>query len=280
MSPATAKCAQRSWAQRGRFRPRWWCNRWLSPNGWSKSRLSRRSNLALATRVDWPDFDQRVAVDHVIEIVQVDRRIAMRRNALYYRAERRPRRGRRHEQLPVLVAEELVAAAGRRTACRFGPRAFGGEALEAGVGHEIRRLVDADHRRRDKQRRFKGRRVAAVGERMQIFDIHEDIGADLELGEDPRFGIEIEGARAAAGDDRRRQIVRRQFPQKAAYAIRQPQAALAPLSADRNVLQVAGIGLDAGKAKTRRGMHRTGQRRRCLDSTTGAALPGIDVDQH
>ena len=134
----------------------------------------------------------------------------------------------------MLVAEEFVAAARRaRPMRRPGCGPVGGEAFEPRVGRDVARRVDAHHRGRDEERGLERRRVAAVRERLAILHIHEDVGADLQLGEDTPLGIEIERAGAAAGDDRHRDPRRAQPRQHRRQARDLRQRAGAALGAHR-----------------------------------------------
>src|SRR5262249_19206940 len=74
----------------------------------------RYQALPLPPRIDRPDIDQCVAADEVVEVVQVDRRVAMRRHQLDAFAQRGEGMGpRREEQASVLVAGVRVGCPGR-----------------------------------------------------------------------------------------------------------------------------------------------------------------------
>src|SRR5436190_967700 len=134
-----------------------------------------KGGLPLATCLDRPDVDQRVTADNVIGVVEVHRRVAMRRCAFDAAAEPGPFRALRQDELAVLVTEELVAAAPRRALGHLRDGAVGGERLEAGVGGDVAARVRAHHRGRDEQRGLERRRVGAVAQRPLVIDVHEDV---------------------------------------------------------------------------------------------------------
>src|SRR5262249_19698280 len=103
---------------------------------------------AFPTRIHGPDIDQGIAAHDVIGVVQINGRIAVRRDACDARTDRRLRRTDRQDQLAMLVAEELIAAVGRRARRDLRHRAVGGEALEPRIGRDIARRVRAHDRGR------------------------------------------------------------------------------------------------------------------------------------
>ena len=118
-------------------------------------------------------------------------------------------------------------------------------------------------------------------QRAQIVDIHEDVGADLQLGEDMRRRIEVEGAGAGAADDRDGDAGVAQPRDHAAQPIELRQGAAAALVATGNVLEIAGVGLNAAKhdaVRRHRGACQGDERR--LVGAAGATVTGGEIDEH
>ena len=77
-----------------------------------------------AARVDRPDVDQRVAVDHVVHVVQIHGRVAVRRDAFERSADRQMAWRFGELDAAVLVAEEVVFGASGGAAGDYRPRAI------------------------------------------------------------------------------------------------------------------------------------------------------------
>src|SRR5215831_19711727 len=102
----------------------------------------RYQALTLPARIDRPDIDERVAADEVVEVVQVDRRVAVRGHQLNAFAEGWDRVGpRREEQAPVLVAGIGVGCPGWAPRHDLRRRPFGREAFEPGIGGDRKSVV-------------------------------------------------------------------------------------------------------------------------------------------
>src|SRR5215468_5975895 len=126
--------------------------------------------LMLPARVDRPDIDKRVTADDVVEVVQVDRRVAMRGYEFNAFTEDWDRMApRREEQSSVLVAGVVIGRPQRAARHDLRLRPFGREAFESCVGGDVAawnpRAGDAHHRGLHEERGFEWRRVAPVGER-------------------------------------------------------------------------------------------------------------------
>lgn len=130
----------------------------------------------------------------------------MRRAEDHPLAEARRRSSGRRQDRAVLVAHEEVARPVRRPAQHRGRIGVGRQRLEAGVDRDHARRVGADHPRVDQQGGLVGALVSPVAGDVadQVLAIHEHVGANLELGEDPQLGVDPVRARTRARDDRRR----------------------------------------------------------------------------
>jgi hypothetical protein len=183
----------------------------------------------------------------------------------------------------VLVAHEEVAGPVRRSAQHLGRLGVGRQRLEAGVDRDHARRIGADHPGVDQQRGLVGAFVRPVAGDVadQVLAVHEHVRADLELGEDPQFGVDPMRAGARAGDDRRRAAGGGQgVDHRADIGAAILQIGLAVGEA-LDVLLHAAIALQAGIDQTRLGLDGLQQRDGGLGrGDAGAVDAGIQVDDH
>ncbi len=122
--------------------------------------------------------------------------------------------------------------------------------LEPGVDDAPIVSRRAHHRGTHEQRVLVGiERSAVVAQIAPIVGIHEDVGADLQLGVDAARRLVLVGARAAATDHPRLEPDRLQGTLCLLHARHRMRDLLAPVGRCAHMLSRAVIGLQAGKAQ-------------------------------
>jgi len=180
----------------------------------------------------------------------------------------------------MLVAGKCVARAGGQADEIGRRRPIDCERLGAGIDGHLVLAIGRHHRRQHIERRREGKRLAVLLAHARIVGIHEYVGADLQLGERPGH-VEGMGAGAAAGDDRARNPIGGERRGERAHRSGRRPHRRTPLHRIEDVLDVAGIALQAAERKARIGRRGTRQGMAVLQRRdAGAALPDIDVDQH